>query len=110
MGKIYTVTIGGSEIKIQSEQSEEFIGKIVDYINQKLDEVVKANSKISASTAILLTALNTAEDLFLEREASDRIREQVTNYSSEFSKYKYQMLEYKNKYEKAKKELGRNEI
>lgn len=100
MEKIYQVTINGIEYNILSDRTQEEIDKIEAYVNGKITGIIDKNPKVSTAVAAIFTALNAAEDLIAEKEASDRIREQVTQYSQQAYECQSKMEEYKAKYEK----------
>lgn len=103
----YKVTINGIDYYVISERSEEFIAQIEAYVNSKITAIIDANPKVSLSNAAIYAALNAAEDLVAEKEAADLIRTQVTGYSKEAYDNEEKMYEYKEKYERALKEIER---
>ena len=107
MEKLYQVVINGTTYDILSERSEEFIRNVESYVNGKLTSIIEANPKVSLAVASVFTALNAAEELIYEREASDRIRAQVTDYSQETYEIRNKMEDYKAKYEEALKTIER---
>ena len=105
MEKKYNVAINGLTYSIMSDRSEEDIRKIEAYVNNKITSIIDANPKVSIAVAAIFTALNAAEEMFAEKEASDRIREQVTSYSEQAYIAQSKMEEYKEKYENLLKEI-----
>lgn len=107
MEKLYQVVINGTTYDILSERPEEFIRKVESYVNGKITAITEQNPKVSLAVASIFTALNAAEDLVYEQEASDRIRAQVTEYSQDVYELKSKMEDYKTKYEEALKTIER---
>ena len=107
MEKLYQVVINGITYDIVSERPEEFIRKIEAYVNGKVTAITEQNPKVSLAVASIFTALNAAEDLVYEQEASDRIRAQVTEYSQEVYALRSKMEDYKTKYEEALRTIER---
>lgn len=105
MEKLYQVVINGMTYDILSEKDEEFIRKIETYVNGKVTAIMEQNPKVSLAVASIFTALNAAEDLVYEQEASDRIRAQVTEYSQEAYELRNKADDYKAKYEDALKQM-----
>lgn len=107
MEKLYQVVINGTTYSILSERPEEFIRKVEAYVNGKITGIIEQNPKVSLSVAAIFTALNAAEDLMYEQEASDRIRAQVTEYSQEAYELRNKMEDYKAKYEECLRTIER---
>ena len=105
MEKMYKVTINGLEYNIMSDRSQEDIKKIEAYVDKKINDIIDANPKVSIAVAAVFAALNAAEDLISEKESSDRIREQITDYSQQAYIAQSKMEEYKSKYESLLKEM-----
>ena len=105
MEKLYQVVINGMTYDILSEKDEEFIRKIETYVNGKVTAIMEQNPKVSLAVASIFTALNAAEDLVYEQEASDRIRAQVAEYSQEAYELRNKADDYKAKYEDALKQM-----
>lgn len=61
-----SVTILGSTYTVVSDRDEEYIRTLSDYVNRKLEEILRGRTAPLLQTAIL-TALNIADELFRER-------------------------------------------
>ena len=107
MERLYQVTINGVPYNIVSDKSQEYINKIETYVNNKIVGIIDENPKVSTLVAAIITALSAAEDLIMEKEASDRIREQITDYSQQAYVAQSRMEEYKAKYEELLKQNDR---
>ena len=107
MERLYQVTINGVPYNIVSDKSQEYINKIETYVNNKIVGIIDENPKVSTLVAAIITALSAAEDLIMEKEASDRIREQITDYSQQAYVAQSRMEEYKAKYEELLKQNER---
>lgn len=58
------VRIAGKDYTLVGVESEEYIQKIGLYIDKKMNEIARANNKLSTSMAAVLTSLNVADDYF----------------------------------------------
>lgn len=66
------VKIAGKDYTLVGVESDEYIQKVGLYIDRKMNEIMKANSRLSTSMAAVLTAINVADDFFkaYENEAA----------------------------------------
>jgi cell division protein ZapA len=79
---IMEVKIMGQRYRVKSEESEEYLGKLADYVNQQLTELQQHSSSVNLHNLAILTALNLADGLFkcrerqaqTKREMGERIR------------------------------------
>lgn len=113
------VRISGVDYTLVSTEPPEYIHKVAYIVDKKMNEITKANSRLSSSMAAILTAVNLADEQLKSIENTDNLREQVFEYSNVAGEYKTKIselekkvaesektaLEYKEKYEILKKEL-----
>jgi cell division protein ZapA len=66
--------LAGQRVTVLSDTDEESVRGLVDFVNRKLEEVRDASRRIPTDQVALLAALNIAEELFREREKSERLR------------------------------------
>ncbi|MCX7923746.1 MAG: cell division protein ZapA [Clostridia bacterium] len=62
------IRIAGVDYTLVGTESEEYLQKIGYYIDKKMNEIMRVNSKLSTSMAAVLTAINVADDCFKTRE------------------------------------------
>ena len=58
------VRIGGKDYTLVGVESEEYMQRVALYIDKKINEIMRVNSKLSTSMASVLTAINVADDYF----------------------------------------------
>ena len=78
------VRIGGKDYILVGSESDEYIQKVALYIDRKMNEVTKVNSKLSTSLAAVLTAVNVADDLF-------KMQQSETNLAVELKRAKEEL-------------------
>jgi cell division protein ZapA len=74
---VISVNINGMEYNLRGEENEEYLHKVARQVDKKLKHILSSNSKLSLSSAAVLTALNAVDDMFkcdlayseLEKEA-----------------------------------------
>ncbi len=69
--KTHTVTVMGNELSIVSRDSESHVKKVVDFVNDRIKEAKEKSRTVSTQSLALLTALNIADELIKDREASE---------------------------------------
>jgi len=81
MGKerLVEIKVFGQTYTVKSEAEENHIQAVAQYVNEKMDEVLKKTRSVSTLNVAILTALNIADDLMKERrERMALIREVET--------------------------------
>lgn len=63
------VRIAGKDYTLMGVESEEYMQKVALYIDKKMNEVIRVNSKLSTSMASVLSAINVADDYFKAYES-----------------------------------------
>ena len=58
------VEIFGQEYNVKSDEGEERVRKITEYVNQKIKEISESAKTVSLVNVAILTALNIANDYF----------------------------------------------
>jgi cell division protein ZapA len=62
---LYEVQVAGLNMKLRSSHDEKTVLNLVQLINSKVDEAMKANGTVTFQNALVLAALNIAEELLL---------------------------------------------
>lgn len=68
------VKINGHEYTMCGEESREYLLKVATYVDEKMKEISGASPKLSTNMVAVLTALNTADDVFKYRQELDQIK------------------------------------
>ena len=77
------VRIGGVDYNISSTADEEYVRHIAYFVDKKLEELSKADKRLSTAMAAVLTSVNIADDYFRAREDSEDLRGQLLTYADE---------------------------
>ncbi len=83
---ISKVEILGREYTVRSDEGEEWVQKIAEYVNIKIKEVSDNTKTISTLNIAILTALNIANDYFKMTEAQKRFSQKFESSSSRLVK------------------------
>ena len=84
------VIIGGASYTLVSNDGEEHIRKLAEYVNGRLDETNKG-SHLSRLDCAVLTAMNIADDLMKEQSSSENLRRQIKDMVEENAKQKQEL-------------------
>jgi cell division protein ZapA len=70
MGKerLVEIKVFGQTYTVRTEAEEDHIRAVAQYVNEKIDEVLKKTKSVSSLNVAILTALNIADDLLREKE------------------------------------------
>lgn len=73
---IVIVRINGVEYNLKGNEKEEYLHKVASYVDKKVKAILSNNTKLSTSSAAILTALNTVDEVFKSREEIERLLEE----------------------------------
>lgn len=82
------VRIAGKDYNLKGVESEEYLQKIALYIDKKMNEIMRSNSKLSTSMAAVLTAVNVADDFFKSRENEVLLKRECKHSQEELESLK----------------------
>ncbi len=77
------VRISGKDYTLVGAESEEYIQRVALYIDRKMNEVTRMNSKLSTSLAAVLTAINVADDYFKIQESEANVKKELKRAQEE---------------------------
>lgn len=72
-----TVFINGVEYNLKGDEQEEYLHKVASYVDKKVKSIIKNNSKLSTSSAAVLSALNVADDMLKAQEQESQLSGRV---------------------------------
>lgn len=78
------VRIAGKDYRLVGVDSDEHIQKIGLYVDKKMNEVLRANVKLSTSMAAVLTALNIADDYSKIKDSEEALRKELEDLRRKF--------------------------
>ncbi len=77
MKNLVRVEILGREYTVRSDEGEERVKKIAEYVNQKIKEISEGTQTVSTMNAAILAALNIANDYFQILEEKKTARQDL---------------------------------
>ena len=66
-----TVRINGMEYNLKGKEDEAYLKQLASYVEEKLQEILNKNNKLSVSAASVLTAINLADDSFKSKKETN---------------------------------------
>jgi len=73
----YKITILGQEISVISDSGDEKVAEIVQYVNRKMEEVLRSGNGLKTLNVAILAALNISEELLQLKEINKTLCEQL---------------------------------
>ncbi len=80
------VRIAGKDYTLVGTESDEYIQKVGLYIDKKMNEILKANSRLSTSMAAVLTAVNVADDYFKAHDNESGLKRELKKAQEEIER------------------------
>jgi len=77
MENLVRVQILGREYTVKSDEEEERVRKIGEYVNQKIEEVAESSKSVSTLNIVILAALNIANDYFRALESQKKFSQTI---------------------------------
>lgn len=81
MAKLVEVTIGNAQYTIKTDADEAYIQSVARYVNGKMEEIESKTKSVSTMNVIILAALNTADELFREKDKNRKSMEEIEDRS-----------------------------
>jgi cell division protein ZapA len=81
LARLVEVTIGNAQYTVKTDADEAHIQAIARYVNSKIEEIQSKTRSVSTINVVILAALNTADELFRERDKNQRLVEEIEDRS-----------------------------
>ena len=81
------ISILGKEYNIKSDLERSYLDKIGEYLNQKVEEVLKTTKTVATHNVLLLAAMDIANDYFQVRDAKEELSGRVEEKSGNLINY-----------------------
>jgi cell division protein ZapA len=85
------VRICGKDYTLVGVESDEYIQRVGLYIDKKMNEITKTNTKLSTSMAAVLTAINVADDYFNAHESELHLKKENKHMHEDLEKLKIEL-------------------
>jgi cell division protein ZapA len=71
----------GQDLSVVSDAEEEHVAKVVQYVNDKVEEIGKQTNHFNSLNIAILAALNIADEYFRVKVAEETIHQQLESRS-----------------------------
>ena len=88
------VTIGGRDYTMVAAENEDYVRRCAELVNQQLQEVM-GDGRLSQADGAVLAAMNVADMLLKEQEASENLRRQLKEALEETTKVTMELSDAK---------------
>jgi cell division protein ZapA len=79
----FSIRILGQEFSVLSDSGEEHVTRVVNYINEKVEEIKKTSNNMTTLNIAILVALNIADEYFSIKEVDEEMRSKLERKSEE---------------------------
>ncbi len=81
--RLVEIKVFGQTYTVKTDAEEEHIQAVAQYVNAKMEEVLKKTRSVSTLSVAILTALNIADDLLKEKEQRRALLQEVDKKSKD---------------------------
>ncbi|MCX8044551.1 MAG: cell division protein ZapA [Desulfobacterota bacterium] len=86
MSETYPITIMGQKFVLKGTFEQDYIKKVEQYINQKIDEVKKTGGTPDSYNLMILVALNLVDDCLQKEQQLSKILEVIEQQTTAIEK------------------------
>ena len=83
MKRSFHIEILGQKLTVLSDSDEKAVAGVVQYVNDKVDEISRGGNNLNTLTIAVLAALNIADELFKAKGENNLISQQLENRTQE---------------------------
>ena len=87
MAETYPITVMGQKFLLKGTFEKEYIERVEEYINKKIDEVKKEGGSPDSYNLMILVALNLVDDCIKKELEIQKIKESFENNASTLIKF-----------------------
>ncbi len=79
MKNSYNITILGQELSVISDSEDQQVAEVVQYLNKKVDEILRSGNGMKTLNVAILAALNISEELVKLKGVNKELCDQLEN-------------------------------
>lgn len=99
------LVIGGCEIMVSSEDSEEYIRETGAQVDEYMRKAMESTPSMSTTLAAIFAALDFCDEATKEKDAADNLRGQIKNYFDDAAGAREELQEAKKSRDEALNEI-----
>lgn len=73
-----TVRINGVDYNLKGEENEEYLNKVVNYVDKKIKNLIENNDKLSTTSSAVFTAISAVDDYYKCKEICNDLEKQLS--------------------------------
>ncbi len=73
-----TINVAGQDMRLSSDENEEYVRKIAGYVNEKVEEIQHSYPSLSTANCLIMAALNLSDELHKLREDYDALDSRIS--------------------------------
>ena len=77
MKNSHKITVLGQELSVLSDSEDEEVASVVQFVNEKMEEVLRSGNGIKTLNVAILAALNISEELLKLKEVNEELCDQI---------------------------------
>ena len=81
--RVVEIKVFGQTFSVKTDSDEDHLQAVAQYVNEKMEEVLKKTKSVSSLNVAILTALNIADDLLKEKEQRKALLREVEDKSKD---------------------------
>ena len=75
--RLIEIKVFGQTFSVKTDAEEAHLQAVAEFVNEKMEEILRKTRSVSTLNVAILTALNIADDLLKEREQRKALLEEV---------------------------------
>lgn len=75
--RVIEIKVFGQTFSVKTDAEEEYLQRVAQYVNEKMEEILKKTRSVSTMNVAILTALNIADDLLKEKDQRKALLREV---------------------------------
>ena len=83
MKKRFHIKLLGQELSVLSDSGDDHVARVVQYVNDKVEEIERGASNFNTLNIAILAALNIADEYFKEKAAEESKYNQLEDRSEQ---------------------------
>ena len=83
--RLVDIKVFGQTYTVKTDAEEGHIQAVAQYVNEKIDDILKKTRSVSTLNVAILTALNVADDLLREREKRELLLKKIETKSRDLA-------------------------
>lgn len=103
--KKITVSINGRNYTLRHDETDEYVHRISQFLNNKIAAVSRSGLQLGEQTAIVMSAITITDELFKTQKNFNTLKNEIKRIMDEYDKLKLEKQELEKQYLQISEEL-----